>query len=167
MFFVSTGIMEIAKGSLYSTNYWGIYFFYWIPIIPTCSLIVNLADPAPCQSFDTSTGKLAYENPSNCGLLKAHVIPDAISWSALILLIPFWFLAYMYFDSVIPNTYGIAKHPCFCFKKGNRVDKESLKKQLIYNDNSVFNHNDPIRIEGLEKTFGKLKAVKDLTFSIK
>jgi len=50
--------MEIAKGSLYSTNYWGIYFFYWIPIIPTCSLIVNLADPAPCQSFDTSTGKL-------------------------------------------------------------------------------------------------------------
>lgn len=41
MYFMSTGIDSSDK---FSASYWVIYFFYWIPIIPTCSLIINLAD---------------------------------------------------------------------------------------------------------------------------
>jgi hypothetical protein len=54
-------------------------------------------------------------------MVKAYVLEDSTSWQILLALIPFWFFAYLYLDSVIPNTYGIAKNLCFCLSKQKKV----------------------------------------------
>ena len=56
-------------------------------------------------------------------MVKAAPIPDGFSWAVLILLVPFWFFGYMYLDSVIPNTYGISKHPLFCLRKTKKIEE--------------------------------------------
>ena len=46
LYLVSTGInTEAGVGKLQSDLYWVVYFIYWIPIIPACSLLINLSDP--------------------------------------------------------------------------------------------------------------------------
>jgi hypothetical protein len=56
-------------------------------------------------------------------MVKASAIPNELSWAVLIILVPFWFFMYMYMDSVIPNTYGISKHPLFCIRKSKTIEK--------------------------------------------
>jgi hypothetical protein len=41
----------------------------------------------------------------------------AAAWAALILSLPAYYLLYIYLDQVVPNTFGISKSCCFCFKK--------------------------------------------------
>jgi hypothetical protein len=99
--------------------------------------------------------------------VKAWVIPDAFSWIVLIFLIPFWFFMYMYLDSIIPNTFGISKHPLFCCKKKQTIEKIRASMMKKAHDPKVFSREDPIQIEGLTKNFGSFTAVKDLSFSIR
>ena len=39
---------------------------------------------------------------------------EVAAWVALTLNIPFWLGVYYYLDCVMPNSYGIQLHPCFC-----------------------------------------------------
>jgi hypothetical protein len=73
----------------------------------------------------------------------------------------------MYLDSVIPNTYGISKHPLFCLKKKQTIEKIRASQKMKAHDPKVFSREDPIQVEGLIKKFGDFTAVKDLTFSIR
>jgi len=100
-------------------------------------------------------------------MVKAAAIPDSLSWAVLIILVPFWFFGYMYLDSVIPNTYGISKHPLFCLRKKNLIEKIRASQKVKAHDPKIFSRDDPIQVEGLIKKFGSFTAVKDLTFSIR
>lgn len=73
----------------------------------------------------------------------------------------------MYLDSVIPNTYGISKHPLFCLRKKNTIEKIRASQKVKAHDPKIFSRDDPIQVEGLVKKFGSFTAVKDLTFSIR
>jgi hypothetical protein len=53
----------------------------------------------------------------NYGILKADMLNTSLTWFFLIFDIFFWYFAYIYLDSVMPDTYGIAKHPLFCLRK--------------------------------------------------
>jgi hypothetical protein len=39
------------------------------------------------------------------------------AWAALILSLPAYYFLYVYLDQIVPNTFGISKSCCFCFKK--------------------------------------------------
>lgn len=43
--------------------------------------------------------------------------PLALAWVMLFLNIPIHYGLYFYLDQIMPDTYGIRKHPCFCFRK--------------------------------------------------
>jgi len=87
LYYVSVG-SSFDQGivtDLPSHNYQFIYLFYWIPIVPTCSLLVNLADsPTNCYGYSNPAvfdkcGKhvqLLTKYDVNCGMVKAFVIPD-------------------------------------------------------------------------------------------
>ena len=85
----------------------------------------------------------------------------------LALNIPLWFFAYLYLDSVMPNTFGVQKHPCFCFQK--RVRRNNTVYEGTYDDinSKIYDKNDPILLQSLTKRFGKFTAVNNLTMSIK
>jgi ABC-type multidrug transport system fused ATPase/permease subunit len=100
-------------------------------------------------------------------MFQAHQIPNWVSWIVLILSIPFWFYAYLYLDSVMPDTYGISKHPCFCCKSKKHVSEAVENEKLIGIDPRVFDNKDPILIENLTKKFGNFTAVNHLSMSIK
>ena len=75
--------------------------FYWLPHFPLTVIIFELIYPYP-------------PIPPYVGYLN-NSIP--IAWGALVLNIPFYMLVYLYLDEIIPDTYGISKHPCFCLNK--------------------------------------------------
>jgi len=64
----------------------------------------------------------------------------------------------------MPDTYGIAKHPCFCFRDKPRVDEEE-QLPLAHSD---FDRNpaSPIKLNGLTKKFGEMVAVDKLSLDI-
>ena len=39
------------------------------------------------------------------------------AWTALLITIPTYFIAFVYFDAIIPNAYGIASPWCFCISE--------------------------------------------------
>ena len=106
-------------------------------------------------------------------------VPPGVAWAALVLSGPFWFLIYMYLDSVMPNEYGIQKHPCFCCRKTKSIEKgKNAFNEIIPNevdcfkekkgdDVFIYDENDPILIQNLTKKFGKTLAVNQLKLSIK
>jgi len=83
-----------------NSKYW-LYALNWIPVIPGCSLLVILS----------STDKAVFP------LYDLSWVSSPVMWISLILNIPLWFCIYFYLDQVMPSTYGVQKHPLFCFKK--------------------------------------------------
>jgi ABC-2 type transport system ATP-binding protein len=69
----------------------------------------------------------------------------------------------------MPNTYGVQRNPCFCFKKGGRRNSYQGYTAMVQqqDDERILNKQDPIQIENLTKKFGDFKAVDNLSFSIK
>jgi len=65
----------------------------------------------------------------------------------------------MWLDQVLPDTYGIAKHPCFCLKKRSR---EYRNVSNIEGDGQA-----AIQIKGLTKKFGQFRAVDNFSLEIK
>jgi hypothetical protein len=39
-----------------------------------------------------------------------------VAWVLLALQAPFWFMVHLYLENIIPNSYGISKSCCFCFR---------------------------------------------------
>ena len=134
----------------------------WIPIVPTSCLITNLADP-----FTDKVAKDYCINSSgqslNCGYFQSYHIPNWYSWTILAIQIPAWFFVYLYLEKVLPDTYGITKHPCFCC-----ISKKTHQNLDVDTQNeNIYNKKDKILIQNLTKKFGDFTAVKNLTVSIK
>jgi len=53
----------------------------------------------------------------------------AAAWAALILSLPAYYFLYVYLDQVVPNTFGISKSCCFCFKK-RRTATDDIRNTL-------------------------------------
>jgi len=89
----------------------------------------------------------------NSGIIQTHHIPDSISWAVLLASTPFYFLLYMYLDAVIQNTFGIAKHPLFCFmkEKTSQEDESHEKFDPEVQNTEVYNSQDPILLQMLTK----------------
>ena len=73
------------------------------------------------------------------------------AWAALILSLPVYYLLYVYLDQVVPNTFGISKSCCFCFKK-RRAAANDIRDTL---KNS--------KIQELDESRGKLEVDHHLT----
>lgn len=95
---------------------------------------------------------------------KFHPAPSvnlspAAAWIALVIDVFLYFGLFYWLDQILPDTYGIAKHPCFCFRKKNRPDRVQ---------HEAFGQGDAaIKIEGLTKKFGKFRAVDGLNLEIR
>ena len=107
-------------------------------------------------------------------LYDTSFVSPYLCWAAIVLSIPFWFLMYFYLDSVVPNTYGVQKHPLFCLRRANDVEERDTgdstadeeNPQRLRDQNKILNENDPIKIKKLTKVFGKFKAVDKLNLSV-
>lgn len=120
------------------------------PIGPACALIGLITnDPAL---------------PASAHLINTSILNPTACWAALILNVPLWLAIYMYLDQVMPNTYGIQKHPCFCCRKKPK-QKEFINDEE--NPDKFFDKNDPILIDKLTKKFGDFTAVNQLNLSIR
>jgi hypothetical protein len=73
------------------------------------------------------------------------------AWAALILSLPVYYLLYVYLDQVVPNTFGISKSCCFCFKK----------RRAAANDTRDTLKNS--KIQELDESRGKLEVDHHLT----
>lgn len=108
-------------------------------------------------------------------LYDTSFVSPYLCWAAIVLSIPFWFLMYFYLDSVVPNTYGVQKHPLFCLRRANDVEERDTGNSTadeenplrLRDQNKILNENDPIKIHKLTKVFGKFKAVDNLSLSIR
>lgn len=101
------------------------------------------------------------------------------AWFALILQPFAYFVLYLYFDNVIPNSFGISKECFYCLRcrnsnaTSNRMTmqnsrlNESLIERELTDGEKVFDSSDPIKIQSLTKKFGKFTAVDKITMSIK
>lgn len=102
--------------------------------------------------------------PGVPAIVDTSILNVYVCWAAAILNIPFWLIVYMYLEQVMPNTYGIQKHPCFCCRK---TRKETEFVNDIENPDKFFDKNDPIKLEKLTKKFGTFTAVNQLNLSIR
>jgi len=84
---------------------------------------------------------------------------NTAAWVFLALDVLIWLGLFMWLDQVLPDTYGIAKHPCFCLRKKHR----SLGNVA----NSVNEGDAAIKIKGLTKMFGQFRAVDNFNLEIK
>jgi len=132
------------------------YGISWMPLFPAMSIFSKLATPQP----DILPMR-------DLLLLKTDWINTEAMFILLALNIPLWFMIYLYLDSVMPNTYGVQKHPCFCLKKINRQRNSVYEDSYGEISNKIYNQDDPILIQSLTKKFGKFTAVNNLTMSIK
>ena len=89
-----------------------IYLFSFLPVVPTCSILVQL-------SQDYSIGFVIF---------KLADINKAVMFTILVIDLVLWLFIYIYLDSVMPNAYGIQKHPCFCFKKHKKEAYKPLSQ---------------------------------------
>lgn len=97
-------------------------------------------------------------------LIDVSILNTYVCWGLAILNIPLWMGFYIYLDQVMPNTYGISKHPCFCCKKTPRQKEFQNDEE---NPDKFFDKNDPILIDRLTKKFGDFTAVNKLNLSIR
>ena len=58
--------------------------------------------------------------------LKMFEVGVPVSWVFLALNIPLWFMLSLYVEAIKPDSYGIARSPCFCFQNC-RKKKEHVK----------------------------------------
>jgi hypothetical protein len=58
--------------------------------------------------------------------MKTDSLSLPFAWAALIVATPFWIFAYTYLDAVMPNTYGVRRHPCFCCKSSKKQSYEDF-----------------------------------------
>lgn len=86
-----------------------IYLLYWMPIFPAMTIICSL----------TTANYL----PPDFLVMKTSMLSLPFAWTTLILATPLWILGYIYLDAVMPNTYGVKRHPCFCCKRSDRNKK--------------------------------------------
>lgn len=151
---------------------WLVKFFYFIPAI----VLTGYSN----ANATTDTEKVTY----NKGNLEIVILG--------LLCVLYGFL-YVYCDYVLPDEYGIAKHPCFCLKRRKKVE---LKETTSTNDNDLYQgliddedrnpddrrknfdeknqkrrESNPnaivLETENLTKTFGKFTAVDNVNFSIR
>ena len=84
-----------------STNN-NIQYFFWFPTFPFTVLMTNLLSPE--------------------GQKSSWEVSGAVAWFFLIIQGPLWYFLHLYIEAIMPDNYGISKHPCFCFKgKTNEV----------------------------------------------
>ena len=117
----------------------------------------------------------------SCSLTTSRMIPPdyivlrttgfslPIAWAALVISTPLWILIYVYLDAVMPNTYGVRRHPLFCCRKSDknkRFTEFAGHQDSEANRAKVYNERDPILFNGLTKKFGDFTAVNKLTLSI-
>lgn len=76
-------------------------------------------------------------------------------------------MIYMYLDQVMPSTYGVQKHPLFCFKKSQANQAVAAEDFVPELSENIYNKNDPIILQNLTKKFGDFTAVNKLSLSIK
>ena len=78
MYAVSIDYLKYDTGKTVSEIYWVVYLFYWIPIVPTCALLVNLSDsPTNCYGYSHPFvyDKCGFNYPilqkidTNCGII--------------------------------------------------------------------------------------------------
>ncbi|CAK72042.1 unnamed protein product (macronuclear) [Paramecium tetraurelia] len=85
-----------------------------------------------------------------------------------------YFLLFLYCEQVIPNEYGVAKEPLFFLKRNKvQIKENDLFAQLTTDDNDVssaiyheeIKYSSPpsIIIKNLQKRFGTLKAVDNIS----
>jgi len=86
-----------------------IYAVYPVSILPTAPVTVALI------SICTPVFTVKQRFPVRI-VFDVSKISMGAMWAFLVLNIPFWYLIYLYLDQVMPNEYGIQKHPCFCCK---------------------------------------------------
>ncbi|CAD8160982.1 unnamed protein product [Paramecium pentaurelia] len=88
-----------------------------------------------------------------------------------------YFLLFLYFEQVIPNEYGVAKEPLFFLKRNKvQIKENDLFAQLKSEDNDVSSaiYHEEIKysvppsiiIKNLQKKFGTLKAVDNISLSL-
>jgi len=97
-----------------------VYLLFLTPLGPASSLIGQLT-----THFD--------KNNANLSIMHVEFINTSFAWFALLANIFLWMFIYLYLDQVMPNTYGIRKHPCFCL----RGKRESRKNNTSTAQNDV------------------------------
>ena len=83
------------------------------------------------------------------------------AWISLIIQTPLYLLLYLYFDSVVPNNFGIARPCCFCFKK-----REKVQKYQFHTSDTESNPRDIVDIENISLHYGSVKAVQNLSLKL-
>jgi len=141
-----------------ASGLWGIYFVYWLPIMPTGVLLVKYTQvPKAHDIYDTN-------------FFDVSSMSEPVAWVCLVLSIPLWLCIYYYLDCVIPNSYGIQLHPCFCFHKSPDQDRRATYQRKVDDEAAnakIYDEKDPILIDCLTKKFGSLIAVNNLKLSIR
>ena len=87
-----------------SDNKYLIYLLFWLPVVPTCSLLAKFSTRT-WVLFITVQGQIQPLPPIE--IFKVQFIENSACWIFLVLDIVFWLLFYFYLDSVMPNEYGI------------------------------------------------------------
>ena len=116
------------------------YAFFWLPQFPLAIIATNLA----------------------AGLVvggQLTVLNSTVAWIMLVVDVFLFFGLFMWTDQVLPDTYGISKHPCFCLRKSKRT--------YVQNAENYANGDAAVKINGLTKRFGKFTAVDNLNLEIR
>jgi ABC-type multidrug transport system fused ATPase/permease subunit len=106
-------------------------------------------------------------------------VPASVAWVFSVILIPAYFFLHIYLENVIPNTFGVSKSCCFCFKKKKEEDgAEEFRESMVLKDShesavsqslldqrrdTAKSHNSSVNNEDrdMEKSRKSLKYVRD------
>ena len=88
-------ILFVCLYNIDPSNPWRLYLCYFLPHFPSTVLIANL-------------------------LIQGSLLNVTVSWITLIIISPAYYALYWYMDQIVPDTYGISKSCCFCFRKRDR-----------------------------------------------
>ena len=160
--YIPTGVGTVAILGPFlfnEVNTW-MKFLYFFPTFPFVALMTDLLDKTGSEFYDVHVG---------------------VSWFFLIIQGPMYYFLHLYTESVLPDNYGISKHPCFCFKKRSQKNLEqemnNVESKAEDNEEGLgklrrigtenFDQSDPITLKSVTMQFGKFKAVDNLSLSIK
>ncbi|CAD8087917.1 unnamed protein product [Paramecium sonneborni] len=154
-------------------------FFYIIStlISPQCGIAFSYISSMNSESGNDLT---------KLNLFPTQIISDTysaqIAGLQLGVQLIIYFLMFLYCEQVVPNEYGIAKHPLFIFgvQQKNKVKVSQLENEAMiainnsstplssamYTEDIKMNKQPSIIIQNLLKKFGELNAVNNLSLSL-
>lgn len=120
LLYVPVGIAVLAifvPASTFVVNDW-VQYLYFLPTFPFEVILVSIFSPEMKEQLFS--------------------VDVSFSWFCLIAILPVYLLLHIYFEAIIPDSYGVTSSCCFCLRWGKTKEAHEHEQQQEEIDDNAF-----------------------------